>query len=143
MAEDSKYLIFQNLHLLINKALYSSPALSVRLNKENKVSCPVTELSLSLFGGFKMKDKIFGILQRVGRSFMLPIAILPVAGLFLGIGGSFTNATTLETYGLTELMGQGTFIYDVLNVMNQAGSVVFGNLPLIFAVGCAIGMAKA
>ncbi|MFZ2693544.1 MAG: PTS transporter subunit EIIC, partial [Trichococcus flocculiformis] len=90
-----------------------------------------------------MKDKIFGILQRVGRSFMLPIAILPVAGLFLGIGGSFTNATTLETYGLTELMGQGTFIYDVLNVMNQAGSVVFGNLPLIFAVGCAIGMAKA
>lgn len=88
MAEDSKYLIFQNLHLLINKALYSSPALSVRLNKENKVSCPVTELSLSLFGGFKMKDKIFGILQRVGRSFALPIAILPVAGLFLGIGGS-------------------------------------------------------
>ena len=38
-----------------------------------------------------MKDKLFGVLQRVGRSFMLPIAILPVAGLFLGIGGSFTN----------------------------------------------------
>ncbi len=90
-----------------------------------------------------MKDKLFGVLQRVGRSFMLPIAILPVAGLFLGIGGSFTNATTLETYGLTQLMGQGTFIFDILNVMNQAGSVVFGNLPLIFAVGCAIGMAKA
>ena len=43
-----------------------------------------------------MKDKIFGILQRVGRSFMLPIAILPVAGLLLGIGGSFTNETMLE-----------------------------------------------
>ena len=73
-----------------------------------------------------MKDKIFGILQRVGRSFMLPIAILPVAGLFLGIGGSFTNATTLETYGLTELMGQGTFVYDVLNVMNQADRLSLG-----------------
>ena len=47
-----------------------------------------------------MKDKIFSVLQRVGRSFMLPIAILPVAGLLLGIGSSFTNATTIETYGL-------------------------------------------
>ena len=44
-----------------------------------------------------MKDKIFGVLQRVGRSFMLPIAILPVAGLFLGIGGAFTNETMLKT----------------------------------------------
>ena len=44
-----------------------------------------------------MKDKIFGVLQRVGRSFMLPIALLPVAGLLLGLGSSFTNATTIET----------------------------------------------
>ena len=55
-----------------------------------------------------MKDRIFGVLQRVGRSFMLPIAILPVAGLLLGIGGSFTNETTLKTYGLEGIMGQGT-----------------------------------
>ena len=55
-----------------------------------------------------MKDKIFSVLQRVGRSFMLPIAILPVAGLLLGIGSSFTNATTIETYGLTSLLGNGT-----------------------------------
>ena len=89
-----------------------------------------------------MKDKIFGVLQRVGRSFMLPIAILPVAGLFLGIGGSFTNATMLDTYGLTSLIGPGTFVYSILSVMNAAGSVVFGNLPLIFAMGVAIGMAK-
>ncbi|MCE5222409.1 MAG: glucose PTS transporter subunit IIA [Clostridium sp.] len=89
-----------------------------------------------------MKDKIFGVLQRVGRSFMLPIAILPVAGLFLGFGGSFTNATMLETYGLTSLMGPGTFVYSILSVMNAAGSVVFGNLPLIFAMGVAIGMSK-
>lgn len=55
-----------------------------------------------------MKDKIFGVLQRVGRSFMLPIAILPVAGLLLGFGGSFTNETMLETYGLLNVMGPGT-----------------------------------
>ena len=42
-----------------------------------------------------MKDKIFGVLQRIGRSFMLPIAVLPVAGLLLGIGSSFTNETTI------------------------------------------------
>lgn len=89
-----------------------------------------------------MKDKIFGVLQRVGRSFMLPIAILPVAGLFLGIGGSFTNETMLETYGLMGIMGPGTFIYAILQVLNAAGSVVFDNLSLIFAMGVAIGMAK-
>ncbi len=90
-----------------------------------------------------MKDKVFGVLQRIGRSFMLPIAILPIAGLFLGIGGSFTNETMLETYGLTNIMGKGTFIYDVLLVLSAAGSVVFDNLPLIFAIGVAIGMAKS
>lgn len=89
-----------------------------------------------------MKDKIFGVLQRVGRSFMLPIAILPVAGLFLGIGGSFTNETMLQTYGLMDLMGPGTFINALLQVLNAAGSVVFNNLHLIFAMGVAIGMAK-
>ncbi len=90
-----------------------------------------------------MKDKIFGVLQRIGRSFMLPIAILPIAGLFLGIGSSFTNETMLQTYGLTNIMGKGTFIYDVLLVLSAAGSVVFDNLPLIFAIGVAIGMAKS
>ncbi|MFR3787093.1 MAG: glucose PTS transporter subunit IIA [Agathobaculum desmolans] len=89
-----------------------------------------------------MKDKIFSVLQRVGRSFMLPIAILPVAGLFLGIGGSFTNETMLEAYGLLGIMGPGTIIYAILQVLNSAGSVVFDNLPLIFAIGVAIGMAK-
>ena len=89
-----------------------------------------------------MKDKIFGVLQRVGRSFMLPIAILTVAGLFLGIGGSFTNETMLEAYGLLGVMGPGTIIYAILQVLNSAGSVVFDNLPLIFAIGVAIGMAK-
>ena len=89
-----------------------------------------------------MKDKIFSVLQRVGRSFMLPIAILPVAGLLLGIGSSFTNVTTIETYGLTSLLGNGTILHALLVIMNKVGSAVFDNLPLIFAVGVAIGMAK-
>ncbi len=89
-----------------------------------------------------MKDKIFGVLQRVGRSFMLPIAILPVAGLLLGLGSSFTNATTIETYGLGWLLGEGTVLHALLVIMNEVGSAIFDNLPLIFAVGVAIGMAK-
>lgn len=90
-----------------------------------------------------MKDKFFGVLQRVGRSFMLPIAILPVAGLLLGVGSSFTNETTLETYRLGWLLGNGTFLHGLLVIMSKVGSVVFDNLPILFAVGVAIGMAKA
>ena len=89
-----------------------------------------------------MKDKVFGVLQRVGRSFMLPIAILPVAGLLLGVGSSFTNETTIATYRLQRLLGEGTLLHVLLVIMNKVGSAVFDNLPLIFAVGVAIGMAK-
>ena len=85
---------------------------------------------------------MFGILQRVGRSFMLPIAILPVAGLLLGIGSSFTNETMLATYGLLGIMGPGTFLNIIFQVMSKAGDIVFANLPIIFAMGVAIGMAK-
>lgn len=89
-----------------------------------------------------MKDKIFGVLQRVGRSFMLPIAILPVAGLLLGIGSSFTNPTTLEAYRLDGIIHEGTLLYTILEIMNQTGSAIFNNLALLFAMGVAIGMAK-
>ena len=90
-----------------------------------------------------MKDRIFGVLQRVGRSFMLPIAVLPVAGLLLGIGSSFTNATTIQTYGLERILGDKTMLNALLVIMTKAGNVIFDNLPIIFAVGVAIGMAKA
>ena len=89
-----------------------------------------------------MKDKIFGVLQRVGRSFMLPIALLPVAGLLLGLGSSLTNTTMLETYHLTNILGPGTIWNMILTVMSEAGNVVFNNLPILFAIGVAIGMAK-
>lgn len=89
-----------------------------------------------------MKDKIFGVLQRVGRSFMLPIALLPVAGLLLGIGSSFTNPTTLETYNLTGIIYEGGLLYTILDIMSKTGNVIFENLALLFAMGVAIGMAK-
>ena len=89
-----------------------------------------------------MKEKFFGVLQRVGRSFMLPIAILPVAGLLLGLGSSFTNETTLATYNLLGLMGPGTVPYFIFSVLSKCGGVIFDNLPLIFAIGVAIGMAR-
>lgn len=89
-----------------------------------------------------MKDQVFGVLQSIGRSFMLPVSILPIAGLLLGIGASFTNPTTIATYGLENILGSGTIANALLTIMSSAGNVIFGNLPLIFAVGVAIGMAK-
>ena len=89
-----------------------------------------------------MKDKIFGVLQRVERSFMLPIALLPVAGLLLGIGSSFTNPTTIETYNLGCIISEGGVLYTILDIMSRTGSAVFDNLALLFAMGVAIGMAK-
>lgn len=89
-----------------------------------------------------MKNRMFSVLQRVGRSFMLPIALLPVAGLLLGIGSSFTNQEMLNTYNLLGILGPGTALYAVFTVMKDAGSIVFENLPILFAMGVAIGMAK-
>ncbi|MBO5059860.1 MAG: PTS transporter subunit EIIC [Clostridia bacterium] len=85
---------------------------------------------------------VFGVLQRVGRSFMFPIALLPVAGLLLGIGSSFSNQTTVAKYGLEWLLGEGTFLFGLLTIFSKVGGVIFDNLPLIFAMGVALGMAK-
>lgn len=82
-----------------------------------------------------MKDKIFGVLQRVGRSFMLPIAILPVAGLLLGLGSSFTNETMLKAYGLLGIMGPGTVFNAIFQVMSDAGNIVLLTCRL-FCNGC-------
>ena len=71
-----------------------------------------------------MKDQVFGVLQRIGRSFMLPIALLPAAGLLLGIGGSIANTTMLETYGLTRILGPGTFWNTLFTVMSPPENVI-------------------
>ena len=95
----------------------------------------------------KTKEKsntsgLFAVLQRVGRAFMLPIALLPIAGLLLGIGASFTNITTLEAYNLIEIMGPGTFLYSVFTLLSSVGTVIFDHLTIIFAAGVALGMAE-
>lgn len=89
-----------------------------------------------------MKDKIFAVLQRIGRSFMLPIAILPVAGILLGLGSVFTNETTLETYHLVSVFGEGTVMWGVNTIFKSVGNAIFNNLAVLFAIGVAIGMAK-
>jgi len=85
---------------------------------------------------------VFSFLQRMGKSFMLPIAVLPVAGIFLGVGSSLTNETTIAALHLESVLGQGTFLYSVLILLKQVGKVLFDNLPLIFAVSIALGMSK-
>ena len=90
----------------------------------------------------KKESAIFSVLQRVGRSFMLPIALLPIAGLLLGIGSSLTNTTTIEAYKLGAILGPGTFLNSVMQILAQTGNIVFANLPIIFAMGVALGMAE-
>lgn len=85
---------------------------------------------------------IFSVLQRVGRAFMLPIALLPIAGLLLGIGASLTNTAMLEAYNLMNIMGPDTFLYSVFTLLASVGTVIFDNLPLLFAMGVALGMAE-
>ncbi len=93
-----------------------------------------------------MKQKrgsgFFSILQRVGRAFMLPIALLPIAGLLLGVGASLTNTAMLETYNLMGIMGPGTVLNSIFTVLASVGTVIFDNLPLLFAMGVALGMAE-
>jgi len=90
----------------------------------------------------KFGEGFFGVLQRVGRAFMLPIALLPIAGLLLGVGASFTNEATLEAYNLLGIMGPGTVPYTVFSLLASVGTVIFDNLPLLFAMGVALGMAE-
>lgn len=90
----------------------------------------------------KKQNSLFSILQRVGRSFMLPIALLPIAGLLLGIGSSLTNATTIAAYNLGAILGPGTFLNSIMQILAQTGNIVFANLPIIFAMGVALGMAE-
>ncbi len=90
----------------------------------------------------KFGSGFFEILQRVGRAFMLPIALLPIAGLLLGVGASFTNEATLGAYNLLGIMGPGTVPYAIFSLLASVGTVIFDNLPLLFAMGVALGMAE-
>ena len=76
--------------------------------------------------------------QRFGKSFMLPIAVLPAAGLLLGIGGALSNPNTLTAYPFLNV----DWLQAIFTIMTSAGSIVFANLSVLFAVGVAVGLAK-
>lgn len=88
------------------------------------------------------ENKFFAVIQQIGKSFFLPVSVLPIAGLLLGVGASFTNANTIDSYHLEWLLGERTILNGLLLIMSQAGSIIFNNLPLIFAMAVALGMAK-
>ena len=90
----------------------------------------------------KKRGQIFAAAQQIGKSLFLPIAILPFAGILLGIGSSFTNETTIATYGLSGILHPGSLLYGLMMMLNYAGNAIFGNLALIFALAVALGMAK-
>lgn len=94
-----------------------------------------------------MISKIFGVLQRVGKAFMLPIALLPAAGILLGVGGALLNLTALQNppaiyEGLINFVSISV-VTAILTVMKNVGDVVFANLPLLFAIGIAVGLAQS
>ncbi|QIL46793.1 PTS transporter subunit EIIC [Vagococcus coleopterorum] len=82
---------------------------------------------------------LFEKAQQFGKSFMLPIAVLPAAGLLLGVGGAFSNPNTIAAYPVLDVQ----WLQAIFSVMSAAGSIVFGNLPVLFAVGVAVGLAKS
>lgn len=90
----------------------------------------------------KDRSSTFAVIQQVGKSFFLPVSVLPIAGILLGLGASFTNEKTIAAFNLEFLLGKGTVMNALLTIMSQVGSAIFGNLPIIFALAVALGMAK-
>ena len=84
-----------------------------------------------------MFKKIFGVLQKVGKALMLPVAILPAAGILLGFGNAFQNP---QLTNLIPALKADWFVM-VAKIMEQSGDIIFANLALLFAVGVAIGLA--
>lgn len=84
-----------------------------------------------------MFKNAFGVLQKVGKALMLPVAILPAAGILLAFGNALQNPALLDIAPFLDNNG----IAMVAKIMEQAGGIIFSNLPLLFAVGVAIGLA--
>ncbi len=84
----------------------------------------------------------FAVAQQIGKALFLPIAVLPFAGVLLGIGASFSNPTTIAAYGLESVLHPGGGLFSFMLILSNVGGVIFGNLPLIFALAVALGLAK-
>jgi glucose PTS system EIICB or EIICBA component len=78
----------------------------------------------------------FGFMQKLGKSLMLPVSVLPVAGILLGVGGAVLNGAAQNHWDLPRILTI------VLEIMRASGDPIFGALPLIFAVGVALGLTK-
>lgn len=89
------------------------------------------------------KASAFEVLQKVGKSFFLPISLLPFTGVLLGIGASFTNPTNIKNLGLEAILSEGSILNLILNIFTGLGEVVFANLPLLFAMALTLGLAKS
>lgn len=81
---------------------------------------------------------MFKQLQKIGKSFMLPIAILPAAGLLLGIGGALSNPNTVQAYPFLNI----SWLQGIFSIMSSAGDIIFSNLALIMCIGLSVGLAK-
>ncbi|AOH46932.1 PTS glucose transporter subunit IIB [Selenomonas sp. oral taxon 920] len=94
---------------------------------------------MSLFGQTSGESSFFAKAQRFGKSFMLPIAVLPAAGLLLGIGGALSNPNSVKAYPFLDI----GWLQNIFTIMASAGSIVFANLAILFAVGIAVGLARS
>lgn len=84
------------------------------------------------------KDMFLRAFENFGRSFLLPVSVLPAAGILKGIGSAFTNASTIEMYPWMD----NDILQLIMGFLDMLGSVAFSNLPIIFAVGVAVGLSK-
>ena len=89
-----------------------------------------------------MKKNVFGLLQKIGKSLMLPIAVLPIAGIFLGVGECLTNSSMIYSLHLETFLGEHTLLYQLFMILKNVGQMIFNNLPLLFSIAVASGMAK-
>lgn len=81
---------------------------------------------------------MFKTLQKIGKSFMLPIALLPAAGLLLGIGGALSSDATIAAYPMLNVY----FLQVIFKIMSAAGNIVFANLPMLLCIGLCVGLAN-
>nr|WP_254066756.1 PTS transporter subunit EIIC [Lactococcus raffinolactis] len=86
----------------------------------------------------KKRSGLVNVFETFGRSFLLPVSVLPAAGILKGIGSAFTNSSTIEMH---PWMANQT-LQIIMGFITMIGSVAFDNLPVIFAVGVVVGLAK-
>lgn len=84
------------------------------------------------------RNKVVVAFEKFGRSFLLPVSVLPAAGILKGIGSAFTNSNTIKMYSFLDVK----FLQIFMKLLVTLGDVAFKNLPLMFAVGVCVGLAK-